>query len=322
MRKLLRVALFLLAALAGAPAFAPYVFAQSGQAFPQKQYWASDYGVWQIKSQTANTYTFFPISACNVSAPGTPNGYIPFATNAPLYIQDATAANSELVTPSAVTPSASNPSSSQCGVTITPANQHYSFSLLSGTGGLQEVLNQIPSGVAYPVEIDLDRNWYTAVASVPGQTPAGVIFAAAGNSAAYLIDKTVVPNQSYSWNGTHYTPSASNATAPTPTAGAGAGGSPTIALVAGSTGTSGKVTLTTGTAPTTSAAIMTLTWPAIASGGFQYAPSCVISSIGTRAYTSGVTTTTAGPPATAVLTASTTALTASVSGYQFSYTCH
>jgi hypothetical protein len=319
MLKRIRLSAFVfLAALACAPAFSQN---SSGQSFPQKQYWASDYGTWQIQSQTANTYTFFPISICTVPT-ASQGSFFPFNTNAPVYIKDSTAANSEVLLPSAVTPSASNPSSAACGVTIAPVNNHYSFSILSGTAGLQEVLNQIPSSTAYTVEVDLDRNWYAAIGSVPGKTAAGTIASVTGSQAAYIVDKTVVPWQFYSWNGTKYSPSASNATAPTPTAGAGAGGSPTIALVAGSTGTSGSVTLTTGTTPTASAAIMTLTWPAIASGGFQYAPSCTITSTGTRAYTSGVTTTTAGPPATAVLTASATALTASVSGYVFNYTCH
>lgn len=309
---MLRKLMSLVALLAafGAPALA-----QSGP-FPQREFYASDYGQWQIPSQAANTYLFSPPGICKVSPPTAP-AFLPFNTNAPIFIIDATAANSELVTPSSVTNTGS-----QCGVTVAPANNHYSFNLISGTGGLQETLNQIPSSVAYPVGVVLDRSWYTLMSGVTTSSPAAAIASVAGNSAAYLVDRTVVPNQYYSWNGSNYTPSASNATAPTPTAGTGAGGSPTIALVAGSTGTTGYVTLTSGTSPTASAAIMTLTWPAIASGGFQYAPSCTISSVGTRAYTSGVTTTTAGPPATAVLTASSTALTASVSGYKFKYTCH
>lgn len=320
MRKALAIAIAVFSLMAG-PAFA-----QSGQSFPQKQYWASDYGVWQIPSQQANTYTFIPISTCSVPTPSQ-GIFFPFNTNAPVFIADRTVSNSEIVTPTAVQPSTASPSSSQCGISITPVNTHQQFNLESGTGGLQEVLNQIPSSIPYQVEVDLDRNWYSIVASiqqvVPATTPAGVIASVAGSAAAYVVDKTVVPNQYYSWNGTNYTPSAPNGTAPTPTAGAGAGTSPTIAIVVGSTGTSGSFTLTTGTTPTASATIATLTWPAIASGGFQYAPHCTFTSIGTRAYTSGTTgTTTAGPPATAPFVASTTALTASVSGYKFAYTCH
>jgi hypothetical protein len=293
----------------------PAAFAQS-QTYPQKDYHASDYGTWQIQGQAANSYTFQPGTLCQVPAPNTGSFY-PFSTNASIYIQDATQSNSELVTPSSTTNT-----NALCSVTVTAVNNHYSFRLMSGTGGLQEVLNQISSSNAYPAVVYLDRSWYQAVNSIPGQSAAAAILGATGNLEATLVDNTTTPWTFYSWNGTNYTPSASNATAPTPTAGAGAGGSPTIAIVVGSTGVAGAVTLTSGTSPTVSAAIMTLTWPAIASGGFQYAPVCSISSVGTRAYTSGVTTETKGPPATAVLTASATALTASVSGYKFAYTCH
>jgi hypothetical protein len=310
MRKLARVVVsFLLAALAG-PAFAQSL------TYPQKQYYAADYGTWQIKGQAANSFTFQPGTLCQVPAPNT-GAFFPFNTNAPIYVQDSTAANSELLTPTATTNT-----NALCSVTIAAVNNHYSFNLMSGTGGLQEVLNQISSSNAYPAVVYLDRSWYAAVNSIPGQSAPAAILAATGNLEATLVDNTTTPWSYYSWNGSHYTPSASNATAPTPTAGAGAGGSPTIAIVAGSTGVAGAFTLTSGTTPTASAAIATLTWPAIASGGFQYAPACTITSVGTRAYTSGVTTETAGPPATAVLTASATALTASVSGYKFAYTCH
>lgn len=297
-----------LAATAAVPAFA--------QAYPQKVYYASDYGTWQIKGQTANSFSFQPGTLCQVPSPAS-GAFYPFSTNASVYVQDSTAANSELLTPSATTNT-----NALCSVTLTAVNNHFSFNLMSGTAGLQETLNQISSGNVYAAVVVLDRNWYQAVNSIPGQSGAAAILGATGSGAAILVDNTTAPYTFYSWNGTNYTPSASNATAPTPTAGAGAGGSPTIAIVAGSTGTSGAVTLTSGTSPTVSAAIMTLTWPAIASGGFQYAPKCTISSVGTRVYTSGVTTATAGPPATAVLTASSTGLTASVSGYKFSYVCH
>ena len=317
MRKLVRLAMYLvLGAVCGAPAFA-----QQGAPFPIQQYLASNYGRWQIHSQQANTYLFSPPGLCQYTPPAS-GQVLAFSTNAPIFIQDATASNSELLTPSAVVNNGS-----QCGVTIAAANQHYSFNLISGTGGLQEALNQIGTGATFPVEIILDRSWYTQVSALTNGTsaltsPGGIIYNAAGKASAYLIDQTTAPYTFYSWNGTHYTPSATNLTAPTVAAGAGAGTGPTIAIVAGSTGLAGNVTLTTGTTPTASAAIFTLTWPAIASGGFQYAPACTFSSSGTRLYTTGTASSTAGPPATATLTASSTALTASVSGYQFSYSCH
>lgn len=180
-----------LAVIAGAPAFAQ---------FPQKQYWASDYGQWQIPSQQANTYLFSPPGVCNFTPPASGN-IIPFNTNAPVFIVDATPANSELVTPSAVTNTGS-----QCGVTVTPVNNHYSFSLISGTAGLQEALNAIPSTVAYAVEVDLDRIWYAKVSQLTpsSQTPQSIIAAATGNASAYLVDKTTTPFTFYHWTGSKY----------------------------------------------------------------------------------------------------------------------
>jgi hypothetical protein len=201
MRKLLSL-VALLAALAGVPAFA-----QSGQTFPQKQYYASDYGQWSILGQAANTFTFFPIGICTVPTPSQ-GSFFPFNTNAPVYISDATPANSELLTPSAVTPSVANPSSSQCGITVTALNNHYSFSLKSGTAGLQEVLNQIPSNVAYPTVVWLDRNWYSAINSIAQtistQNAAAVIASVTGTANATLVDNTTIPFTYYRWNGSKY----------------------------------------------------------------------------------------------------------------------
>lgn len=300
-----------LAALILAATCAVSGFAQGNQTFQQREFFASDFGQWRVPSQQANTYQWSPGSICTVSA-GNVN-FFAFATNAPVFIADATPANSEVLTPSAVTTTASS-----CSVTIAPGNSHYSFSITSGTGGLQEVLNQISSSNAYPAAVILDRNWYTLAAGVTGKTPAGIIAAAAGNAQAILVDNTTAPWTFYSWNGTNYTVSASNQTQPTVAASTGAGGSPTITVVGN--GTSGVVTLTSGTTPATTATIFTLTWPAITAGGFQYAPTCTITSIGTRAYT-GTNASVAGPPAVDTYTSTGVALTASVSGYKWQYTC-
>lgn len=300
-----------LAALILAATCAATGFAQGNQTFAQREFYASDFGQWRVPSQQANTYQWSPGSLCTVSA-GNVN-FFAFNTNAPVFILDATAANSEVLTPSAVSTTASS-----CSVTIAPGNLHYSFSITSGTGGLQEALNQVSSSNAYPVAIVLDRNWYTLAAAVTGKTPAGIIASVAGNAEAILVDRTTAPATSYSWNGTNYTASASNQTVPTVAASTGAGTSPTITVVG--TGTSGVVTLTSGTTPAATATIFTLTWPAIASGGFQYAPSCTITSIGTRAYT-GTNASVVGPPAVDTYTSTSVALTASVSGYKWQYTC-
>lgn len=174
--------------------------AQTGNgAFPQKQYYASDYGAWQIPSQTANTYIFSPPSACIVSQPSTSSPFDVFSTNAPILIRDASPSASEVVTPSNVI---SN--SSFCGVIVSPIRNHTSFTLMSATGGLQEVLNQIPAAIPYSVEVDIDRNWYVAIQAVPGATAAGLIASVKGNLAAYLVDKSQAPFVWYTWSGSQY----------------------------------------------------------------------------------------------------------------------
>ena len=64
LKKLTMSLAVLLATLAG-----PVAFAQNstGQSFPQKQYWASDYGVWSIPSQTANTYVMKICRICSIA---------------------------------------------------------------------------------------------------------------------------------------------------------------------------------------------------------------------------------------------------------------
>lgn len=305
MRKFLSVVLLALGS------FAPLLTAQANQTYNQRELFASDFGQWRIPSQQANTYQWSPGSICTISAAG--YNFFAFNTNAPVFVVDATAANSEVLTPSAVTVNASS-----CGVTISPGNAHYSFSITSATGGLQEALNQVSSANSYPTAIVLDRNWYSLAAAVTGKTPATIIATVAGNAQAILVDRTTAPVTYYAWNGTNYTAAASNQTVPTVAASTGAGTSPTITVVGN--GVTGVVTLTSGTSPTASATIFTLTWPSIALGGFQYAPACTITSIGTRAYT-GTNATVAGPPAVDTYTATGTALTASVSGYKWQYVC-
>jgi hypothetical protein len=202
MRKaLLTFALTLLLALA-------FVGAQAqNTTFPAPWYFAANYGNWTITGQQANTYTFFPTSLCQV--PNAQTGtFFPFATTAPVYVQDVVAANSEVLTPSAIIQT-----SAQCGITISPSHSHYSFWLRSGTGGLQEALNALSTSGGYAAPIYLDRNWYTLAAAVPGTTPAAIIAAATGSTGAYLIDLTTAPSTFYTWNGSAYVASASSSAA-------------------------------------------------------------------------------------------------------------
>lgn len=186
---------------------APAAFAQNNTPFTQSQYYASAYNQWAIRSQSANTYLFSPGGLCQGSASG--GQFFTFNTNAPVYIVDATPANSEVVTPSTVTNTGS-----QCGFTASPANNHYSFQVKSGTAGLQEALNSLLNapGQVYPALIILDRNFYTAASSIPGTSPGAIISAAAGSPNIILEDITTAPARYITWNGTKYaadlTPSA------------------------------------------------------------------------------------------------------------------
>jgi hypothetical protein len=314
---LIALALVVACICIAAPAFA--------QNYPPTWVFARDYNYSPVIGQQANTYTFNGGSCNYTPTGGSVNGLanpifdfsgviVSTPVYFPVFINDATPTNSEIVTPSAT----SN-TQTVCGFTASPANSHTTFQLQSGTAGLQEAvayqINSAPSSV-----VMLDKSWYTLLTGL-GSTPpsaAAVINALTGSANVEIVDTTTAPWVSYCWNGTNYTPCASNQTVPAVAAGAGAGTGPTITVVG--TGVSGIVTLTTGTTPTASATIFTLTWPAIASGGFQYAPSCTISTIGTRAYT-GTNASVAGPPAVDTYTATSTALTASVSGYKWSYTC-
>lgn len=289
---------------------APVAFAQSSthSPFQQPEYYAVDYGQWAIKSQSANTFLFSPQGLCVASAAG--SQFFPFATNAPVLINDATPANSEVVTPSAVTNA-----SSQCGFTASPSNNHYSFQVVSGTAGLQEALNALASpATAYPAKINIDRNWYVSANSVPGTSAAAIITAAKGNAHAFLVDITSAPAINYVWTGTAYASGTWNNSAPIAAAGAAAGTSPTISDAG--TALSTTVSLTSGTA-TTTGSLFTVTWSS--SHGFAYAPTgCTVNSIGTNSFTAftiAVTGTT-----TPVLTVTATSAPAVSTAYKFSVT--
>ena len=323
MRKFFAIAMIALltvvllpAAMAQAPNPAPAVYAE-------------DFNNWTFVSSAANTYVSNAWNCWNTPLERGVPSYFVFgnsntSTYYPTLIRDANPLLSEIVTPSSI-----STAQSACGFSAATTNSHTSFWVLSGTAGLQDAVAALSSsGVGAPLEVVyLDKYWYGLVAGLPStpsvQTAQGIIGALKSGAGVEIVDTTTAPWTYYSWNPTTsaFVISATNATAPTVAAGTGAGGSPTIAVVAGSTGTRGFVTLTTGTSPVASATIFTLTWPAVASGGFAYAPSCSIVSVGTRSYT-GTNASVVGPPAVDTYTATATALTASVSGYKWAYTCN
>jgi len=195
MRKFLFLSILLL--LTGA-IVAPFSVAQTATTpYSSSEYYASSFALWSINSQSPNTYIFQGRSLCSSS--GQSINFFVFNTNAPVWIADNNTANSEVVTPSAVTNSAGS-----CGVTVSPLNTHNTFALKSGTGGLQEAINQLSGSLLQPATIILDRNWYAYAAQVPGTTPLNIIAAATGNSNIVLKDITTSPTSYYYWNGSAF----------------------------------------------------------------------------------------------------------------------
>ena len=317
MRKSL-FSLFIIVALILAAIGAP-VFAQvATQPFPAPQYYATSFQLWSVQADSPNTYYFQGRSRCN--SQGQNQQFFVFATNAPVWIADANTANSEVKTPSAIQLTAGT-----CGVTIAPTNQHYNFSLRSGTAGLQEAINTVKAAGGIPAEIILDRNWWTIANNTPGTSGTSIIGAATGGPGVFITDITTTPYAKYVWTGSAYAvtyPNWAN-NPPVLAAGAAAGSSPTVSVAAGSQQLSGIVNVKSGTA-TTTGTLFTLTFPTVANGGFQYQGTCTIASTGANAFTTFTeANTTTGSTTTLqrIATITVTATPAVSTQYQFSYNC-
>ncbi|HUD76070.1 MAG TPA: hypothetical protein VMQ76_13440 [Terracidiphilus sp.] len=300
---------------------------------------ADNFGRWVLPGQVPNTYTFqvSGFSPCQITKLnfGDSATFYAFAATdglAPVFIRDTNAANSEVVTPGTYLA----PTAESCGPALAPVNNHTTFWLQSGTGGLQEAINSVGSATAqYPTVIYLTPEWYKLVSQISSQnstlaaiTPATIKAAAKGSVTAIVTDITTAPPTQYVWtgsggyvSGTQYWVLGAH---PTIAAGAGAGTSPTIAVTGNSV--TGTVTLTTGSAvPAAADPIFTLTWPSpgtasAPTSGWQYAPSCTFTSTGTAP---GVTTNSAviGPPSVATLTSPAAGLASSTAGYAWTYLC-
>lgn len=323
MRKLL------IAALAFVGSMVP-AFAQGFIPTQQPQWvYAADYGRWALPGQNANTYTFTPSNQCQITQLNfrTASTFFAFGSKvalAPVLIADVNGTNSEVVTPG----SAATQTQTTCAVNLSPTNSHTTFTLQSGTAGLQEALN------TYVGTIIIDKSWYGGISSIASLnaaltnkvTAADVITSATCAAGQQVVDVTAIPFAFYGCNASSKLQVSTPQPAVSVAAGTGSGTSPTIAVLAGSNQSMGTITLTSGTTPTASAAVFTLTLSAPSyGGGFRYAPACKVVSVGTTAYTSGVVTSTAGTtttPGTLVFTASATALAASTAGYKFTYTCY
>lgn len=272
--------------------FAIGCLAAGAQNLPPTWVFARNYSGLNLIGQQANTYTFNG-GVCNVSPLNNGNSPSFFAFSGtqasstvyfPVAIIDADPTKNEIVTPTSTVQGAST-----CGFAATTGNQHTSFTLTSGTGGLQEaIVNQLQTA---PVStVLLDQFWYQTVFGLPGRpTPESLIKAATGNTAVQVVDTTTSPWTYWRWSGTAYaaTNPSGGAAAPTAAAGAAAGTSPT-----GPTNTGGgntmSVALTTGTA-TTTGTLFTETWAT--TNAFLYPPACTVWSSGanTAAFTYAVT---------------------------------
>ena len=299
-------------------------FAQGPSSYPPTWVYARAYGAWNLVGQQANTFTFNG-QVCN-STPynnGQSASFFDFSGSQgsttvynPVYILDASASLSEIVTPTSTTNT-----SATCGFAGSAANSHTSFNLLSGTGGLQEAVTaqfQAP----LPMQVVLDPFWYNTVFSYPINTttpltPESIIKAVTGSSNVTIVDTTSSPYTFWRWSGTAYAAVSltGGTTLPTYAAGAAAGTSPTLAH-SGDANTY-IASLTAGSA-TTTGTLFTLTWPTSAS--FTYAPSCRVWSTGTNAFTAFTTATTYSASA-AVLTVTATSAPTAATAYKFAVVC-
>lgn len=322
--KLMKTGLQRVLGLVAVALFAASVAAPA-QNLPPTWVFARAYNGWNIIGQQANTYTFNG-GACNYAPYNNGNSPSFFVFSGlqgsttvynPVAILDANPALSEIVTPTSTVQGAAT-----CGFAATTTNQHTSFTLVSGTAGLQEaVTNQQQSGP--PSNVMLDQYWYNAVFALPGQpTPESLIKAAKGSSNVTIVDTTTSPWTYWRWSGTAYaaaTTLTGGASAPTPAAGAAAGTSPTGPTNTGD-GNTFTVALTTGTA-TTTGTLFTETWAT--SAAFLYPPTCRVYSTPSQtnqftAFTTAVTFTSSAAKLTVTATTAPTASTA----YGFTVVCN
>jgi hypothetical protein len=219
MRKLMATMVCALAALL--PALTCGVAAAQGFIPSEAPPWvfAGDYGRWALQGQGANVWSFSPGSICQITQLNYQNKPTFYAFSntlalAPVLVSDITSSKSEVVTPG----SFFTPTQSSCGANLSPVNSHTTFTLQSGTGGLQEALNAVggtattSANSSQGTVIYLSKSWYGAISSIGGMnatlaaqvTPASVIASVTGSTRAVLVDITTAPFTTYVWNGSQY----------------------------------------------------------------------------------------------------------------------
>lgn len=260
----------------------------------------SQYSNWNVPgtvSLASGTNTAIPFSPCIVSAAN--KNFQAFTVGVPVKLVDSNNPSiDEVVTPSAVVLAPGN-----CTVTFTTTNAHpIPYSIVSGTGGLQEAVNANALSTTQNTAI-LDRGFYSAFGT------AAIIAAATASPTLSLLDVTQAPFVAYQSVSAVYTAQGnSGGAAPTAAAGAAAGTSPTGPTNVGN-GNTFTVSLTTGTA-TTTGTLFTETWPAtlsfgripnvtVVSTGKNVPPVFTFTVTGTTTHVLTVTMASAPPTATA-----------------------
>jgi hypothetical protein len=230
---------------------------------------ASQYGEFKVVSN-GNGYTFEP-DACAVSGGG--KNFAAFSNGVPVKVVDSNPAMTEVSNSTVV----AFINSSSCSVSMGGlAYAHTSFYLTSGTGGLQEAINNAKIGAGGPNTIILNAEWYELIAPRSASTVIGSVTGATGFG---LVDVTTTPYTTYSWNGSAYTAASS-------------GGSVNSVSVTTANGVSGTVATPT-TTPAISLSLGAITPTSVAATGSLSAgsspPSCGNGATGCLALAQGAT---------------------------------
>ncbi len=156
--------------------------------------YASDFAQWSLpqgNGPAAGTIQWTSPSVCNISTQG---GYSFVAPKVgrPLLIVDAVPANSETVTPTSVILNGS-----YCTLNATMIHTHTSYTVVSGTAGLQEAIDY-RTGYAQGSLVVLTPAWTLA----GGVT--SMITSAYGTTLVTILDQRTSMQVAYTWNGSAY----------------------------------------------------------------------------------------------------------------------